>query len=181
MDLRSGFYNLKIAEKDRQKTAFSTGKAQFQFKRLPMGLRGSPVTFQLAMFKVFNHKIGIDCLAYIDDLICWNKDFSSHLNNLQEIFNIFGDNKLMLHPHKCNFAANRLPYLGHILSTEGVSPDPAKIEVMKNIPVPKSVKETRSLLGLFSFYRRYIKDYAHISQPLNELLKTENVPNFDKN
>ncbi|BHF61375.1 hypothetical protein SprV_0100434900 [Sparganum proliferum] len=118
------------------------------------------------------------CLVYLDDVIVHRSTVESHLDNLQTVFNRLQAVGLKLNPAKCCFLKQSVPFLGHIVLTEGVKTDPAKTEQIRSWPQPTSVSELRGFLGLASYYRRFIKDFAHIAAPLNRLTSKQNAFNW---
>ena len=161
VDLKAGYFQIPVAEKDRPKTAFSfPGGGLWQFKRMPMGMSNSAPVFERLMEKVLSGLTWKICLVYLDDIIIFSKSFESHIENLQEVFLRLREANLKLSPKKCHFFQKKVKFLGHVVSEEGVATDPAKIQAVKDWPVPKTVKEVRSYLGLTSYYRKFIYQYA---------------------
>ena len=113
-----------------------------------------------------------DCLIYLDDIVVFSSTFKEHIERLDAVFRRFQTNNLKLKASKCKFFKQEVTYLGHIVFEEGISTDPAKTEAVLNWPVPKTVKEVRMFLGLTGYYRicRFVKGYASIVRPLNDLL-----------
>ena len=111
-----------------------------------------------------------DCLIYLDDIIIFSSTFAEHLERLQAVFSRLEQHNLKLNGSKCEFFKNRVVYLGHVVSEEGIHTDPSKIESVKSWPIPKSVKDLRRFLGFTGYYRRFIKGFAAIARPLNDLL-----------
>ena len=105
-------------------------------------------------------------LVYLDDIIIYSKTFSEHLQHIIEVLNRIREANLRLKAEKCHFAATELQFLGHVVGKEGVKPDPEKIDKMVNYPEPNNLRELRGVLGLFSYYRRFIKDFAQVANPL---------------
>jgi hypothetical protein len=174
LDLANGFFQIPMSDESKHKTAFVTHQGLYQFKRLPQGLMNSPICFQHLMSKVLRKLLWKIALIYIDDIIVYSQSFSEHLHHLQQVFECLHKAHLTLNPSKCKFAAEKVLYLGHILTKDGVQVDDEKIEAVKSFPIPKSQKEVRSFLGLCNFYRKYVKDFAKIALPLNALLQDSN-------
>ena len=173
LDMFSGYHQLKLDPKTSHKTSFITHVGQYQWKRLPFGLVGAPVAFQAAMTKILqglNWKI---VLVYIDDLLVMSENFETHLKHLSLVFERLREANIKLNPLKCKFAAQKVLYLGHIVSKHGVEVDPTKTQLIENFPTPKTVKHVRSFLGLANYYRKFVKDYAKKAAPLNQLLKKQ--------
>jgi hypothetical protein len=115
--------------------------------------------------------IGKICLVFLDDIIVFSKSKEEHLANLGRIFDLLKEADLKLGLSKCKFMCESVRYLGHVISANGITPDPEKIEILKNFKRPISVVEIQSFLGLASYYRRFIKNFADIAHPLIELTK----------
>src|SRR6266540_358410 len=113
-------------------------------------------------------------LVYLDDIIIYSKTWKGHLNHLRIVFEALREAGLMVKVKKCDFAKKELKFLEHIISREGIRTDPEKIEKMVNMGPFKNLKELRSRLGLFSFYRQYIKGFSNITKPMYELTQMEN-------
>lgn len=167
VDLKAGYFQIPVAERDRPKTSFSfPGGGSWQFKRMPMGLCNSAPVFERLMEKVLTGLTFKVCLVYLDDIIIYSKSFETHIRNLREVFQRLKAANLKLSPKKCHFLKKQVKFLGHVVSQEGVATDPSKIEAVKDWPIPKSIKDVRSFLGLTSYYRKFIKGYAEKAKPL---------------
>jgi transposase InsO family protein len=172
LDLKTSYWQVEIAEQDKQKTAFSVGSLGFyECNRMPFGLTNAPATFQRLMETCMGDLHLMFCLIYLDDIVVYSSTFDEHLERLEAIFQCLEDTGLKLKPSKCRFFQRKIKYLGHIVSSEGVGTDPEKISVLRNWPTPKSVQEVRSFLGFVGYYRRFMKDFASIARPLHDLLK----------
>ena len=110
-------------------------------------------------------------LIYIDDIIIFSKSIDEHLIHLEEVFRRQREANVKLNPKKCSFVKQRIEYLGHAVTPEGIFPDPGKVEVVKNFPTSASLKELKSFLGLANYYRQFIKGFSEIASPLNALTK----------
>ena len=173
LDMRSGYWQLAIEQSSKPKTAFSTPHGQYQFKRMAFGLAGAPGTFSLLMNKVFTGMIPSKILVYLDDLLVFTNSYLAHEKNLEEVFTRLRSANLKLNGPKSHFCQTKVPYLGHVLSAEGVAVDPTKMDAFRTYPVPKTVKHVRGFLGYTGFYRKFVEGYAKIAAPLYELLKKD--------
>lgn len=171
LDLASGYHQVEIKETDKEKTAFSVPSGHYEYNRMPFGLKGAPACFTRLMNEVLRGLIGTSCYVYMDDIICYGKDLQHQIANLRLVFDRLREHKLLLQSEKCTFLKSSTTYLGHIISREGVMPDPGKVEAVENFPIPKTSRDMKSFLGLCGYYRRFIKDFAKIAKPLNRLLK----------
>ena len=150
-DLQSGYHQVPIDEGSRDKTAFLTHFGKFRYKTMPQGISGAPNSFQSlidALLKGIQYKYA---MAYIDDICCFSPDFATHLEHLDEIFQRLRAANLKLKPSKCRFAVQRVEFLGHVLQPHGISPNPDKIKIIQNYPVPKRLKPLRRFLGICGF------------------------------
>ena len=175
LDLSSGFWQLELDESTKHKTSFVTRCGQYQWNVLPFGLTNSPITFQQTMNQVLDDLILTCCVVYVDDIVVFSPDLETHLNNLQKVFDRLEQAGLKLKLSKCRFAVQRVKCLGHLLTPEGVLPNPEKVEVIRNYPQPKNVKQVRQFLGLCNYYRRFQKNYSKVAKPLHRLTQN-NVP-----
>jgi hypothetical protein len=123
---------------------------------MPFGLTTAQATFQRAMEQALAGLTYSICLCYLDGIIIFGNSITEHCNRLRAVLTRFRQHDLRLNLAKCNFAAKRVHYLGHMIYDDGVSPLPSKIEGIKQIPVAKTVKEVPSFLGLSGYYRRFI-------------------------
>ena len=176
LDLKSGYWQVEVEEQHREKTAFCTHEGLFQFNVMPFGLCNAPATFQRLMDMVLTGLQWSSCIVYIYDIIVVGRTFDEHLQNLKEVFKRLDNAGLKLQPHKYQFLQPKVQFLGHVVSAEGISPDPSKTSQVREWPIPTSVKETQQFLGLASYYRRFIKNFASITSPLHKL--TEKKANF---
>ena len=170
LDLKSGYWQVPVAEADRSKTAFITPDGLYEFLRLPFGLNNAPSTFQRLMDRVLARLKWQMCLVYLDDVLVFGKTFEEHQKRLECVLIALEKAGLTLNVSKCIFATNRIFHLGHIIDEKGIRPDPEKISALVNFKI-KNVKSLRGFLGLASFYRRFVPEFAAIAHPLHSLLK----------
>ncbi len=173
MDIASGFSQIEMEEESKQYTAFVCRLGQFEWNRMSQGLVSAPQTFVRSMNEVFRGMNWISVIIYIDDLMCWSRDIPDHLLKLRKIFQRLRESNLKLKLQKCEFLKKEMEWLGHHISGEGIRPSELKVKVVRDQPPPTNKKELRAILGFFGFYRKFVKDYAKISQPLNDLLKKD--------
>ena len=169
IDLRSGYFQVEISEEDAHKTAFITIRGLYEFQVMPQGMCNSAATFQRLMNLVLaglNYEI---CLVYIDDIIIFSKDLNEHLDRLEVVLQKLEEAGLKIRPDKCKMLQREVHFLGHVISGDGIRTSPSKTEVVATWPVPTKVTELRSFIGLCSYYRRFIKDFAKTAKPLHAL------------
>ena len=154
---------------DAEKTAFATPTGLFHFRVLPFGLCNAPATFQRLMECVLAGLQWHNCLLYIDDVIVFSQDFDSHLERLTDVINRIGNAGLKLTPKKCHLFKKEVEFLGHIVSSDGVSTNPEKVRIVQEWPVPENISQLKSFLGLCSYYRRFVQNFSSIARPLNRL------------
>ena len=171
LDMASGYWQIALEDDAKKKTAFITQDGLFEFNVMPFGLHNAPCTFQRTMQEVLRGLHWKICLVYLDDIIVYSHSFADHLKHLRQVFDKFREANLKLKPKKCAFAKDKIKYLGHIVSSDGIATDPDKIKVVREYPKPKTVSEVRSFLGFTGYYRRYIKDCSKIAHPLTALTR----------
>ena len=158
-------------EDDKAKTAFSVGNLGFyECNRMAFGLTNAPATFQRLMERCMGELNLKECMIFLDDILVFSQSFEEHLERLDAVFSRLKQHGLKLKPSKCEFFKTKVTYLGHVVSESGVETDPDKINALATWPEPDNVKALRSFLGFTGYYRRFIKDYAKIVKPLNDLL-----------
>ena len=169
LDLASGYNQVPVAEKDKQKTAFCTPFGLFEFNRMPFGLCNAPSTFQRLMERIFGAQHFQTLLLYLDDVIVFSSSVDEHLERLELVLSRLQQEQLKVKLEKCCFFRTEVNYLGHVISNEGVATDPKKISAVKEWQRPSSVKELSSFLGFCGYYRRYVDGFAKITAPLNRV------------
>lgn len=171
IDLKSGFHQIPLKEQDKEKTAFSVNGGKYEFNRLPFGLKNAPSIFQRALDDILREHVGVRCYVYIDDIIIFGKTESQHFENLEIIFKTLENANLKVQIDKCDFLKNEVEFLGFIVSKSGIKTNPLKVKSISEFPIPKTLRDLRSFLGLSGYYRRFICDYAKIAKPLTALLR----------
>lgn len=173
LDLKSGYWQIEVDERDREKTAFVTPDGLYEFRVLPFGLCSAPATFQRMMDTVLAGLKWQSCLVYLDDVVVFSATFDDHLKRLRQVLDAIRSANLTLKPQKCHFGYKELMFLGHVVSAEGVSPDPAKTAAVATFPTPTDKKGVRRFLGLCAYYRRFIENFSKIAEPLTRLTRED--------
>ena len=175
MDLKSGFWQVKMDEESRQYTALMVGSmGVYEFLRMPYGLCYTPATFQRLMQNCLGELNFTYALIYLDDMIVYSKTEDEHLVCLRAVLERFMENGLKLKPSKCNFFRTEINYLGHKVSTAGMEPGTEGPKGITEITPPATYTQVRKFLGATGYFHRFIKGYAKIAKPLNDLLQGEN-------
>ena len=169
IDLSAGYWQVPLDPNSKEKTAFTTGTGLYEFNVMPFGLVNAPMTFQRLMERVLQGLHWSTCLVYLDDCIILGQDFTSHLANLKEVLQRVREAGLKLKPSKCQLFKKQFTYLGHVISSAGVLPDPSNISKVAALSRPRTATQVRSFLGLASFYRRFIPAFSKVAAPLTNL------------
>ena len=175
LDLASGFWQVELDKKDREKSTFITRFGTYEFTVMPFGLCNAPATFQRLMDTVLRDILWQFVVVYIDNINVGSKTFDEHLHHLDQVFTRLEQAGLKLSPEKCFFFKDEIPFLGHVVSRNGIQTDPEKLRVIKEFPIPKDLTQLRGFIALASYYRKFVKKFSAIAEPLNRLLK-KNVP-----
>ena len=171
IDLRSGYHHITLDKSSRAKTAFVTPFGKYEFLMVPFGLAQAPAYFQLLMNKVLK---GLKfAMTYLDDIIIFSENELQHLEHLEIVFSHLREAGLKMKCSKCDFFKSEIHYIGHLISPEGISPLPNKLDCLRHMPVPKDVKEIKQFLGLTGYYRKFVPRFADISRPLTTLMKKD--------
>ena len=173
LDLASGYWQVAMDPESKEKTAFATFAGLYQFRKMPFGLVNAPATFQRLMEVVLSGLARRVCVVYLDDVLVFGRTIEEHNANLAQVLERLRRAGLRLKPKKCHFALTEVEYLGHVVSAKGVRTDPKKIEAVGKFPTPQDVKALRSFLGLASYYRKFVPDFAKVAGPLHALTKKD--------
>ncbi|XP_047987137.1 uncharacterized protein LOC125226991 [Leguminivora glycinivorella] len=171
IDLRAGYWQIKVKDEDQAKTSFVTPFGMYLFLRMPFGLRNAPATFQRLMdgFRIsLSH---IKLLVYLDDLIIMSTSFEQHLKDLQDVFARLKEYNLTANREKCNFCVAKIKYLGHYITADGLELDSDKISSILKMPAPSNLKHLLSFIQTCSWYRRFVPNFAKVAEPLTRLTK----------
>ncbi|XP_004289020.1 PREDICTED: uncharacterized protein LOC101300186 [Fragaria vesca subsp. vesca] len=171
LDGYSGYNQIRVAEEDQEKTTFTCPFGTFAYRRMPFGLCNAPATFQRCMYHIFSEFIGSMIEVFMDDFSVYGGDFDACLENVELVLRRCEETNLVLNWEKCHFMVTQGIVLGHIVSSRGIEVDKSKIDLVRHLPIPTSVRDVRSFLGHAGFYRRFIKDFSKIARPLSLLQK----------
>lgn len=202
LDLSQGYHQLKISPEDTHKTAFVTPQGHFEYTRVPFGLANAPSVFMRVMNKIvdsinndnsagnsktvtkmtdtdsFNLPNKYEVLAFLDDLLLPSSDVASGFEILEKVLSKLRSENLKLNMSKCEFLQNKITYLGHEISSDGIQPGEAKLTAVSHFPAPTNLHEVRQFLGLCSYFRKFIKNFAVIARPLSDLTKKKTLFGF---
>lgn len=171
LDLASGFHQIEMNPADISKTAFNVEHGHFEFLRMPMGLKNAPSTFQRVMDNVLRGLQNKICLVYLDDIIVFSTSLQEHIENLEKVFNRLRESNFRIQMSKSEFLKKETAYLGHVITRDGIKPNPDKISAIQNYPIPKTATEIKRFLGLVGYYRKFIPNFARITKPMTQCLK----------
>lgn len=169
IDLASGYHQIPIAEEDVRKTAFRSRYGHYEFVVMPFGLTNAPAAFMKMMNNVFRDYLDEFVIVFIDDILIYSKNQEEHKDHLRKVLDRLREHKLFAKLSKCSFWQREIGFLGHVVSDKGVSVDQGKIKAIADWPRPRNATEIRSFLGLAGYYRRFVKGFASMAQPLTKL------------
>ncbi|GJY29311.1 putative nucleotidyltransferase, ribonuclease H [Tanacetum coccineum] len=169
IDLRSGYHQLRVREEDIPKTAFRTRYGHYEFQVMPFGLTNAPAVFMDLMNRVCKPYLDKFVIVFIDDILIYSRNEEEHANHLRIILELLRKEKLYAKFSKCDFWIHIVQFLGHLIDSQGLHVDPAKIEAVKNWTSPTTPTEVRQFLGLAGYYRRFIEGFSKIAKPLTKL------------
>lgn len=173
LDLASGYYQVPLSEDSISKTAFVTPEEHYEFLRMPFGLTNAPAVFQRMINNVLSPLKNAIAFPYLDDIIIPSNTIEEGLRRLRQVLEKLREHRLTLKLSKCSFFKTRIEYLGREISEEGVRPGQRKIEAVIQMRDPKTVKQVRQFLGLSGYFRKFVKNYATVVEPLTQLLRKD--------
>ncbi|GJV15612.1 putative reverse transcriptase domain-containing protein [Tanacetum coccineum] len=169
INLRSGYHQLRVQEEDILKTAFRTRYGQYEFQVMPLGLTNAPAIFMDLMNRVCKPYLDKFVIVFIDDILIYSKNKQEHEEHLKLILELLKKEELYAKFSKCEFWIPKVQFLGHVIDSQGIHVDPAKIESIKDWASPKSPTEIHQFLGLVGYYRRFIEGFSKIAKPMTKL------------
>ena len=169
LDLNSGYWQVGMKTEDKEKTAFATTMGLYQFTVMSFGLSNAPSTFERLMENVLRGLQWEECLLYMDDIIVPCESIHQGIERLDHVLSRLQNANLKLKPSKCILFQDKVKFLGHVVSQDGILTDPDKITAVQTWPIPRNSKELKSFLGLCSYYRKFVKDFAKIAKPLHKI------------
>ena len=173
IDLRFGYYQLKIRNDDVPKMAFRTRYGHYEFLVMPFGITNAPATFMGLMNKVFQDYLDRFFIVFIDDILVYSRTKEEHVRHLSLVLKKLREHRLYAKFSQCQFWLKQVAFLGHVISAQGIQVDPQKIATVESWEQPRTVTEVGSFLGLAGYYRRFVKDFSVIALPITRLTRKE--------
>jgi hypothetical protein len=171
IDLRSAYHQIKIRPQDIPKTVFSTRYGLYEYLVMSFGLTNAPAHFMYLMNSVFMPELDKFVIVFIDDILVYSENEEDHAEHLRIVLTRLRDHQLYAKFSKCEFWLRTVPFVGHVLSENGISVDPSKVQEVMDWKAPTTVHEVQCFLGLARYYRRFIPDFSKITKPMTSLLQ----------
>ncbi|KAL4310650.1 hypothetical protein GQ457_01G020540 [Hibiscus cannabinus] len=171
IDLRSGYYQMRVNDAGVPKIAFRTRYGHFEFLVMLFGLTNAPATFMDLMNRIFKPYLDKFVIVFIDDILIYSRNKDEHAEHLRIVLQTLRDHQLYAKFSKCEFCLSEVAFLGHIISANGIMVDPKKVHTILDWRPPRNVSELRSFLSLAVYYRRFVKGFFAIALPLTKLLR----------
>ncbi|GJP43278.1 hypothetical protein CLOM_g2761, partial [Closterium sp. NIES-68] len=175
LDLQSGYWQIRMADDSVHKTAFRTRYGSYEYLMMPFRLTNAPATFQAEKNHILCPLLDECVVVYLDDILVYSCDMQQHVKHLRRVVEILRRERFYVKLSKSDFALEKVQFLGHIVSAQGVHVDPKKIEAVRTWKTPENVKELWQFLGFANYYNRFVPQYAKIAAPITNLLK-KNTP-----
>ncbi len=173
LDLSNAYYLVRIRKGDEWKTAFNTPRGHFEYLVMPFGLSNAPAVFQALINDVLRDMVDQFIYVYLDDILIFSRSLQEHVQHVRVVLQRLLENGLFVKADKCVFHAQSVPFLGYIVSSEGMRMDPDKVQAVVDWPTPDSRKALQRFLGFANFYRRFIRNYSQLAAPLTALTSTK--------
>jgi len=170
-DLLSGYWQLGLTERAKERSAFCTKRGLFQFTKMPFGLAGAPASFCRLMSIILADMLWVICVCYVEDLIIFGSTEQELLDRLDMVFSRLRNVGLKLKANKSVLFQREVEFLDHLVTAEGIQPLPQKLEVIRDWPTPHCIRDVRAFYGLASYYRKFVRDFATIAEPLTRLTR----------
>ena len=169
LDLQNPYNSIRIKEGDEWKTAVRTRYGLFEYLIIPFGLTNAPVTFQRFITDVLREYMDVTCVIYLDDILIFSEKEEDHTEHVKQILAKLQEAKLYAKLSKCPFSVKKTEFLGYVIESHGITTDPKKVQAIVDWDTPRNVKDIQSFLGFANFYRRFIKEYSKLVEPLTQL------------
>ncbi|EGT41840.1 hypothetical protein CAEBREN_11901 [Caenorhabditis brenneri] len=168
LDMANGYLQLRLDDESSYKCGFTTENRIYAYTHLPFGLKSAASYFQRALKTVLD---GMDheVMLYIDDVLIFSKTYDEHLDTLERVLQRFRQYNLKVSPKKCDLVRKSIVFLGHQINEDNYEPNKSNVSAIVNMPTPSNINELRRFIGMTGFFRRFVKDYSEIVQPLNKL------------
>jgi len=171
IDIREAYYRIRIKQGEEWKTAFRTRYGQYEYCVMPFGLTNAPASFQSLINNALREYLDDFVVAYLDDVLIFSKTYEEHVQHVRKVLTKLREKGLPVKLEKCEFHKHEVPFLGYIVSDQGLKMSPDKIKDVLEWPEPRSVKDVQSFLGFANFYRRFIEGYSRVTAALSNLTK----------
>ena len=171
LDASSGFWHIKLDGESSALTTFNTSFGRYRFLRLPFGISSAPEVFQRKMTESFEDIEGVGVI--FDDILIWGKDEAEHNARLRSALQRAREINLKLNAEKSQIFTSEVPYMGHLITHNGVKPDPSNVKAITEIRVPQDKKELQRFIGMINYLGKFIPNMSTINQPLRELLQQD--------
>ncbi|XP_043504567.1 uncharacterized protein LOC122525712 [Polistes fuscatus] len=174
LDLKNGFFHIRMEEGSIKYTSFVTLMGQYEYLRMPFGLKGAPLRFQRYVTEIFREHIHTgEVSVYLDDFLVAAETMEHHLWLLERVFKLLVANKLELRLDKCRFFQTKIDCLGYTVMCDGIKPMGQRLDAVKRFPIPRDIRDVQSFLGLCSYFRKFVENFSVIAKPLYDLTRRD--------